>query len=612
MPFVELLHFAAESCLRGPHGDALRSALEQDPQALPRLLERLKAALFWAAARAMAWRRGMLPSPLDLAPRSGLWSALRREALALRGQQAAQALPELDFPEEALRSALLHERWRDAPVELLGEAHETLLNLHIKLEPGPGRLLLKPGPARRRKSHGSYYTRPSLRDALLEGALVPLLERGTGARGLPTVCDPSCGAGNLLVGAARLLASRGARGGAVERLHGVDVDPAAVELCRMALWLEGGYRGVWPRHLEEGIRCGDSLQLRWPEAFPEVFARGGFDCVVGNPPFVNCIEGPQDERRASWRSRAPEFGGTADLAYLMLGASLRLLNRGGRVGMIQPRTLLNARPAEQFRRAPPCDFRLVEVRVPESASLFPGATVFVCLVYLDRSEGTAVRVTMEGVDGVGLRQGEGPFEGSNWWSEALRVVQARAAGEQAAGPRLGERFEVEASMTAGEAYEARAFLVDDEGGAGFKLLTTGLIDPGRSFWGKQRCRYLKHDYQHPRLREAPGLSKSLRRRLERAARPKIVVAGLSRVVECYLDRHGEHLGAVSTYSIFDPHDRPEQLEALANHLHSPEVSRLFHSQLGGNALGGGNTTMTKSFLKSLVLPAGGEDEGQEE
>jgi hypothetical protein len=42
------------------------------------------------------------------------------------------------------------------------------------------------------------------------------------------------------------------------------------------------------------------------------------------------------------------------------------------------------------------------------------------------------------------------------------------------------------------------------------------------------------------------------------------------------------------------------------------VSRLFHSQLGGNALGGGNTTMTKSFLKSLVLPAGGEDEGQEE
>ncbi|MCS6901390.1 MAG: N-6 DNA methylase [Myxococcales bacterium] len=582
-------------------------ALAQGDLAPEQFAGSLLRAVLWLAARSLACARGMLPPP----PRPGkkasaaLWDVLVEEERQLRGDNRMidARLLHVRLPGEPLWRLLNDPLWREASSEVLGECYEELLSLRPHGD-GDGIQWL-PGGRWARKHQGSYYTRPGLRDTLLDGALEPLLSTIP----MPSVCDPSCGSGNLLAEAARRIARRAGVAPAVvveHCLYGVDVDPLGVELCRLVLWLEGGFDRCWPVRLDRAVHQGDSLLLPWKEVFPEATMRGGFDCVVGNPPFVNCVEGPAAPSKAERRRNVPEFGGTADLAYLLLGASMRLVHPQGRLGMIQPRALLSASPARSFRKALPRGFRLVALRLPESATLFPGAAIHVCQVFFARSEGQGCSVCFEGPQGEAWFHGE--LRSDNWWSEALRISgRAQAPEEEQRVVRLGERFQVMASMTAQEAYEAVSVVIDREQGDEPRLLTTGLIEPGRNLWGQVECRFLGRRLRFPRLPRKGLSSTRLLRRIERACRPKILVAGLSRVVECFLDLQGEYIGSVSTYTILHPEDNREALGALCERLLSSEVSERFRVVLGGSALGGGNMTMTKEFLRTL--PLSGHPEG---
>lgn len=133
-----------------------------------------------------------------------------------------------------------------------------------------------------RKTSGSYYTPPPLVESLLDSALEPLLDEAESAAGSSaakiaallavTVCDPACGSGRFLVAAAERIARRVSRiqstmdHGAPQRavlrevitrcIHGVDINPMATELAKIALWLESG---TSPAVLNANIRVGDAL-----------------------------------------------------------------------------------------------------------------------------------------------------------------------------------------------------------------------------------------------------------------------------------------------------------------------------------------------------------------
>jgi N-6 DNA Methylase len=132
-------------------------------------------------------------------------------------------------------------------------------------------------------------------------------------RGL-TIVDPACGSSAFLIAAFDYLAAEykrlaerlAALGKAVDasevdreilagNLHGVDLNPEPVEITKLALWLKTAKRGKLLQDLEQSIRCGNSLiadknehgrAFDWQAEFPEIFARGGFDIVLGNPPYV--------------------------------------------------------------------------------------------------------------------------------------------------------------------------------------------------------------------------------------------------------------------------------------------------------------------------------------
>ncbi len=189
--------------------------------------------------------------------------------------------------------------------------------------------------------------------------------------------DPTCGAGAFLVAAARVLAplyraclermadfaddpllasvapaeQRGwaMRAALRENLHGVDLMPAAAEVCRMRLALEaaaaGGDALECLADLRANIRAGDALlgpvgegdeagaaeAIDWRAAFGPAMRRGGFDVVIGNPPYLGVPHAKRAYEALGYRTAA-----CGNLYALVVERSLALLRDGGRLGMIVP------------------------------------------------------------------------------------------------------------------------------------------------------------------------------------------------------------------------------------------------------------------------------------
>lgn len=214
----------------------------------------------------------------------------------LGGLFAEGRTPDLDdtrLPNKAFLRALFHMswliedgrrvriNWRDMATEELGSVYEGLLELVPAREDHGRRFCFAGGAEARgnaRKTSGSYYTPDSLVQTLLDSTLDPVLSQAEAAGGAEailtlSVIDPACGSGHFLLGAARRMASRIAllrdseapdypaamRDVASHCIHGVDRNPMAVELAKVAMWIETVEPGKPLTFLDSNIRCGDSL-----------------------------------------------------------------------------------------------------------------------------------------------------------------------------------------------------------------------------------------------------------------------------------------------------------------------------------------------------------------
>ena len=132
-----------------------------------------------------------------------------------------------------------------------------------------------------------------------------------------TILDPACGSGAFLNAALQFLMSEHklidemeakVAGSAIvfqdvensileHNLYGVDINEESVEIAQLALWLRTAKPHRKLNSLNENIKCGNSLisdpaiagekAFNWQEQFPKVFEKGGFDVVIGNPPYVD-------------------------------------------------------------------------------------------------------------------------------------------------------------------------------------------------------------------------------------------------------------------------------------------------------------------------------------
>jgi hypothetical protein len=263
--------------------------------------ERPQAAIgLWDALRAIARlaHTGCRAGDLRVTPFNGRLFAPARTPLAERrdlddeaARRAVLALSTRPSPDRAGRERIAY---RDLGVEQLGAVYETLLDYEpAPLRDGRSRAGGGPGPVGLvrgsgvRKATGSFYTPQPIADYLVRRTLGPLVRDATPERVLQLrILDPAMGSGAFLVSACRFLADAyeaalirtggyhgsdfgerervAARRAIAERcLYGVDVNPMAVQLARLSLWLATLAADRPLTFLDHHLQTGDSLVGAW-------------------------------------------------------------------------------------------------------------------------------------------------------------------------------------------------------------------------------------------------------------------------------------------------------------------------------------------------------------
>ncbi len=196
--------------------------------------------------------------------------------------------------------------YRNLGSEELGSIYESLLELHPEIDTGAGTFSLTTAGGHERKTTGSYYTPASLINELLDSALDPVLdEAATGddpasAILALTVLDPACGSGHFLIAAAHRIARRLAevrtgegeptpkaiqsalRDVVARCIHGIDINPMAVELCKVSLWMEAMEPGKPLTFLEHRIVCGNALLGTTPRLLTVGIPDAAFKALEGD------------------------------------------------------------------------------------------------------------------------------------------------------------------------------------------------------------------------------------------------------------------------------------------------------------------------------------------
>lgn len=232
------------------------------------------------------------------------------------------------------------------------------------------------------------------------------------------VCDPACGSGAFLVAAFDLLLAEynnvneqiAAITGSMEvfnadreilnaNLFGVDLNAESIEITKLSLWLKTARHGKPLETLDANLRVGNSIissadggldydpkAFDWNHAFPTVVAQGGFDVVIGNPPYVRMerlkMVKPYLEKRYVVATDR------ADLYCYFFELAIRLLRDGsaaGRLGFISSSSFFKTESGQKLRRFLIENAQIETVVDFGDLQVFEGVTTYPAIVIVRRS-----------------------------------------------------------------------------------------------------------------------------------------------------------------------------------------------------------------------------------
>ena len=216
-------------------------------------------------------------------------------------------------------------------------------------------------------------------------------------------------------------------------LSGVDIDRQAVEVTKLSLLLKmledsADVEAPTPQNrlvrlqdrllpdLEANIKCGNSLighdffagdsdysqsererinAFDWHDEFPEIMQSGGFDAVIGNPPYIRIQAlkewAPLEVEHLKTQYQSASVG-NYDIYVVFVERALQLLNKNGRLGYILPHKFFNAQYGAPLRELMANGAHLSDVVHFGHEQVFSGATTYTCLLFADQKPNTFVNI----------------------------------------------------------------------------------------------------------------------------------------------------------------------------------------------------------------------------
>lgn len=180
-------------------------------------------------------------------------------------------------------------------------------------------------------------------------------------------------------------------------LYGVDINEESVEITKLSLWLHTAQKDRKLTTLNNKIKCGNSLiddpsvagekAFKWEEEFPEVFEKGGFDVVIGNPPYVNMVNILNENERKFYQEHYKTVKNKSDLYSIFTERAHLLLKKNGLFGFIFSNSWMGTDSFTAFREFLAKDVTVTGLtELPEK--VFKDATVKTCICFYTNNKPT--------------------------------------------------------------------------------------------------------------------------------------------------------------------------------------------------------------------------------
>ncbi len=348
--------------------------------------------------------------------------------------------------------------------------------------------------------------------------------------------------------------------------------------------------------------------FHWAIEFPEVFSQGGFNAIVGNPPFVNAVElcrgTTQPMSKLFYQFCFASAIGSYDLYVLFYERAVSLIRRDGIVGLLTPNKILSADYAVGLRQVL---LRYGSVRTIldfTSGDYFAASVYTLSLVFQKFSQGKLLYVKRENKDLIKIEYNTLHKMSDQPWGFLLTGESELFTRMIVDSQCLGSIANVSGTATVAEAYEIAPHIEECDAGyvpLGYvRFIVSGNIKPYGTSWGIDTVQYLKHAYHRPVI----AVRKLPHKRGMQALAPKIAMSGLAKYPVAFLDEEGEFYPGKSTVII-----SAESLLLLRNLtvlLNSKVAKILYHAQYCSLALQGGYMRFGSPQIERFPVPKGFE------
>ena len=295
--------------------------------------------------------------------------------------------------------------------DVLGNIYEQYLG-HI-LKKSEKRVKLTENHAHR-KEQGIYYTPTYIVDYIVRNTLGELLkDRKVNAEEI-RVLDPACGSGSFLIKAFDVLNEYYAKHDKdylqtqidfktglpfttkvkilQNNIFGVDLDKQAVEIAQLNLLLKIAEKGRRLPLLQQNIKCGNSLiddsaiagdkAFKWEEQFKDIMDEGGFDVVIGNPPYIN-NRNLLEKEKVFFEEKYQTAYQQYDIYVLFYELGIKLLKDGGYLGFITPNKFAITKYGIPLRKLF-LNYRIVKIVDVSQLGIFSEASTYPYIVILQK------------------------------------------------------------------------------------------------------------------------------------------------------------------------------------------------------------------------------------